>query len=1098
MRTLLPAVALLTSLLAAMPTRADLSDEFKAPPAEARPLTWWHWLNGNITSNGITRDLEAMKRAGLGGCYLFNCGGAYPQGDVRFLQPAWLGMMDHTLREAERLGLKFGIHNCDGFSQSGGPWITPEMSMKELTWTALEVEGGKAIEVTLPQPDAKEGFYRDIAVVAFPRPEGGPLTGARLGGSLPAAELHKLADGRPGTQAAFAPGQHAVTFTFAEPQVVRSLTVRNADPQHWEEDFPLRLEVSDDGTSFRPAGEFTVNWDYSDAGQATAAFADTTGRVFRVAFTSPWRVQIGEMELSSAAKVHFAEAKAARLRSRGHGAEARHHLAYPGPDRHRPLASNRVVAADAVCDLTRAMGADGRLKWTVPPGRWRLLRVGYTSNGHYVSPATPEGRGLECDKLDPAAVRFHLDRYVGQLIARAGPAAGRTLAAVEIDSWECGIQDWTAGFETRFRDRLGYDLRPWWPALLEGWIVNDADQTERMLWDWRRFLADQFSASYFATAADYLQKKGVTYVGESTGRQQYLYDVGYLRNSAVPMGEFWIDSGPGQGVRVDNKVASSIAHTAGRKVVASESYTASPGAARWQNHPFSLKAEGDRAFCAGVNQFVFHTFAHQPYEATGPGFTFFFWGLNFNRGNTWFEAAGGWMDYLARCNQLLRQGQQVCDVLWFVGEDVPNRIGWRDELRPALPAGYDFDGADARAVLEARVTDGRIVLPSGAAYRVQLLPDLPTMRPAVAQKVLELAQAGAVIVAPRRPAQSPALGDRGAGDETVERALAALWDGTAAPGRLFAGRPFAEVFQQIGLPPDFTCRGSAGADILYVHRQADGADLFFVANQSNRTESVEALFRVTGKEPELWDPVTGALSKPTRWQREPDGRTSVALTLDPCGSVFVVFRPQPTAGLTVAAAPQVLRPVEGPWSVTFPPGLGAPASATFDRLASWPERAEEGIRHFSGTATYEKDIDIPAADLAAGRALVLDLGDVQVIARVELNGQALPTLWMPPYRVRIDAAARPGPNHLRIRVTNLWVNRLLGDAALPDDMAWQSAKRGSSLPSRWPDWLLHGTPRPSGRIAFCTRKDVYQAGDSLLPSGLLGPVTLLGAATGNP
>jgi hypothetical protein len=1292
-------------LAAGAPAASDFAADFASPPDAARPLTWWHWLNGSITKEGITADLEAMKRAGLGGCYLFNCGGQYPEGDVRFMQPKWLAMMDHTVREAERLGLKFGVHNCDGFSQSGGPWITPETSMKELTWSTADAEGGKPFAVRLAQPESKEGFYRDIAVVAFPLPEGGPLAGA----ALPASELALLADGDPRTQATFPPpaegGESRIEFAFEQPQIVRSLTLRNAWPSRWEEDFPLRLEVSDDGTAFRPAGTFTANWDFQGGGAATAAFADTTGRVFRVAFTNDLHLKLGELALSSAAKAHFAEAKAARLRSRGHGAETRHHRAHPGPDRDRPLVPELVIDPAAVVDLTARLTADGALAWTPPAGRWRILRIGFTSNGHTVAPATPEGRGLECDKLDPAAVRFHLDHYVGRLLERYGPAVGKTFAAIEIDSWECGIQNWTAGFERRFRERVGYDLAPYWPALLEGWIVGDANRTDRMLWDWRRFLADQFSTSYFAVAADYLKAKGVTYVGESTGRQQYLYDVAYIRNSEVTMGEFWIDAGPGQGVRVDNKVASSIAHVAGKRIVASESYTSSPGSAKWQNHPFSLKPEGDRAFCAGVNQFVFHTFAHQPYEAVGPGFTFFFWGLNFNRGNTWWPAADAWMAYLTRCNFMLRQGQQVCDVLAFVGEDVPNRIAWRDELTPALPAGYDFDGCDVAALMQARVENGAIVLPSGASYRVLLLPDLPTMRPAAAKKVRELAEAGATIIAPRRPAQSPALADLGAGDDAVRSDLAALWDGPRKP--LGAFEP---AFERLGLAPDFDARGAAAdAEILYVHRRDGDADFYFLSNQQSRPESFDALFRVSGKAPELWDPATGSVARPGVFRAEKDGRTCLPMRLDPNGSVFVVFRekaparhavtlelpepaptvsaaPVPTSGLEEAkstftlalwvrpvseiplpperkdeiafkdqnwavfppqgqklfgdghagvgiaagrngvvvfehsaryapavvtypadlserthlavayadgvptlyvngrevksgkkgphaahaaavngpafrgerSAPQlfdrVLRASEiqalaqsgglapqeppaslayeangslvarissgagctvsfsdggrqslaapalppsvalaGPWQVTFPPKLGAPAAATFDRLISWPDHADAGIRHFSGTATYATTFELPAALFGADRELTLDLGRVEVIAQATLNGQPLPTLWKPPFRLRVDGVAKPGANTLEVRVTNLWPNRMIGDAALPDDIAWQSAKRGSSLPAKWPEWLVKGQPRPSGRIAFCTRKDVYAKDDPLLPSGLLGPVTVSAA-----
>ncbi|MCX7047666.1 MAG: glycosyl hydrolase [Candidatus Sumerlaeota bacterium] len=1296
------------------PSGDGLERAFVTPPDSAKPLTWWHWLDGNITREGITGDLEAMKQAGLGGAYLFNCGVGMPQGEVRFMQPRWLEMMDHTVHEAERLGLKFGVHNCDGFSQSGGPWMNAETSMKELTWTATDAPGGTLFDAVLAQPVAKEDFYRDIAVIAFPLPQGerltGPGTETTLRGTLKPAELDKLADGKPQTKAEFpaAADANTVEFVFAKPRTVRSVVCHNAAPHRWEEDFPIQMEVSDDGARFRPVGSFTANWDMIGGGAITAACEEATGKVFRLRFSNPWPVSIGEIELSETARVHFAEAKATRLRSRGHGAERRHHDAYPGPDRGRALANELVVARGAVANLTALMDKDGRLKWQAPPGRWRILRVGFTSNGHRVSPATPEGRGLECDKLDPKAVRFHLEQYVGKLLQRVGPAAGKTFAAMEVDSWECGIQNWTAGFERRFRERVGYDLLPFLPALLEGWIVDSADVSERALWDWRRFLSDQFSESYLGVVARFAGEKGLTYVGESTGRQQFLYDVASMRNCAVPMGEFWNDRGTGQGVRVDNKVASSIAHTAGRPVIAAEAYTSGGDAAGWNNHPFSMKPLGDRAFCAGVNQFVFHTFAHQPYRATGPGFTFASWGLNFNRANTWWAPGRAWMEYLTRCNHLLREGRPAADVLFFVGEDVPNRIAWRDELRPILPPGYDFDGCDARTVMDARVENGRIVLPSGTQYRVLLLPNLPTMRPAILKKVRELVAAGAVALGPR-PKQSPSLRDAGDGDQTVRQLAEELWGG--AGGRVSSGVTFEDLFKRIGLAPDFEWRASSpDAEVLFTHRRAGGTEVYFVSNQKERAEDISAIFRVAGRAPELWDPATGGITRPGMFSIEGD-RTAMPLRLEANGSVFVVFRepaparhvvyiaaeqtssvavnrtaPISAAGVASAketftlslwvkpegdtplpaerkqavafagqnwavhaqpghllfgeghagcglgvgrngvcvfehsaryapavithateikdwthlalvyaagtprlfingaevrqgakgphvvhataattgpafrgqrSAPQLFeraltarevaalaanRPgaaapaaptlelertadgkmfarywtpgtrtvvfndgrrveikasaapdpvaVTGPWQVSFPPGLGAPATAKLDQLISWSEHATPGIRFFSGTATYEKEIEIPASLLGADHELYLDLGEVSVMAEIELNGRSLGIFWKPPFRPRVDGVAKAGANRLVVRVTNLWRNRMIGDAALPDDIEWSQQRRRGAYPAKWPDWLVEGKPRPSGRIAFCTRKDVYAKDDALLPSGLLGPVTL--------
>lgn len=1323
MRTMALLLLLVAHCAQAAGRRPTPETEFRSPPDEARPLTWWHWLNGNITREGITKDLKAMARIGLGGCYLFSCGGLWPTGEVRFLQPEWLDMVRHTIAEAERLGLKFGVHNCDGFSQAGGPWITPETSMKILAWTASDVVGPGERQIELPRPDMREGFYRDIAVVAFPRPEGSDLSG-ELGGTLPSDELTAVADRDPATQAAFpASGRgHRIEWRFPAPRVIRSLQAWNCAPHVCESDTPIVLEVSTDGTTFRPAGVFTLNWDFGSPREPiTVAFDCATAVVARLSFTNEKPLRVGELVLSDAARVQFAEAKAARLRSLGHGAESRHYRAYPGPDPTRPLPATHIVSPGEVVELTNQMSADGRLVWSPPDGRrWRVLRIGFTSNGHYVSPATPEGRGLECDKLNGDIVRFHLEQYVGRLVRLAGPAAGRTFIALETDSWECGIQNWTDDLDRRFRAACGYALTSFCPALLEGWVVGSADETDRMLWDWRRFLADELDRNFFAVVSKFATDHGLTYVAESTGRQQFLYNVGWHRHSHVPMGEFWVDRSPGGWLRVDNKVASSLAHITGRPVVASESYTASPASARWQNHPFSLKKLGDQALCAGVNQFVFHTYAHQPCDVVGPGFTFFHWGLNFNRHNTWWEEAGAWIGYLTRCQWMLRQGRFVADVLAFVGEDVPNRIGWRDELVPALPPGYDFDGADAQAVLDARVDDGRIVLPSGMRYRVLLLPPSSAMRPAIAEKVRWLLEEGATVLAPVRPVRSPCLRDRGEGDDRVVKALGSLWseglgelDRRVGHGRLFSGLGFEEVFRRLGLPPDVEVRrASRDAEIRWIHRRVDEwkAEVYFVANSRRAYESAELVFRDAAGEPELWDPVTGRVVGAGLYRRERDGRCALPLELPPFGSVFVVFRPagrarhavavaspgdvQPAsaphlpppasdateaegeftigvwaqphvdiplpperrdpiafhgqhwlipaphgearwgaghAGLGVAVgrngvvlfehsarhAPAVLtwtgdlsggahlaivvsnsvpslyvdgrevrrstgttmrvharpglspafqgradrfgfwaqclsrsevaalaarrevradvpkawdieragdgrlqlrrwtpdeltvrledgremtfpradaavrHPIRGPWAVTFPPNRGAPATATFERLIDWSHHPDPGIRYFSGSATYTTELDVPADAVGSGRELWLDLGRVEVIASVRLDGRDLGTLWAPPFRLRLDPVPAPGRHRLEVRVTNLWINRLIGDAAVPDnDVKWVPSRANERVPIEWPEWLRRGASPPSGRVAFATRGGVYSARDPLAPLGLLGPVDL--------
>ena len=1079
----------------AAPAPDPLEAGFRTPPDSAKPLTWWHWMDGDVTKEGITADLESMKRIGLGGSYMFNVGMGMPFGPARFMGPEWLSLMDFAMKESSRLGLQFGIHNCDGWGQSGGPWITPETSMKQLTWTVKEVEGPVRFDATLAKPETNMDFYQDIAVVAFPVPKGAPLTGrgtdTALRGSLKQEELDKLVDGNAKTAASLPASKsgNVIDFVFSSPRTVRSLVCRNIDPNP-ESGFPVTMEVSDDGKTFRTVGSFTPNWifkqSFKEGDFITAACEEATGKVFRLSFKNSRPTTIGEIELSETARVHFSQAKAALIRAQGHGADRSRYDEFPGPDRGRALAPELTIARDSVKVIK--MSPDGHLQWDVPAGKWRIVRLGFTTNGRMIAPASPEGKGLDCDKLDAKTMRFHLDQYVGKIKARAD---SKSLVALEIDSWECGIQNWTAGFEQRFRERNGYDLLQFMPTMLEGWIVDDADVSERVLWDWRRFLSDQFSENFFSVAQAVAKEKGLIYAGEATGRMQFLYDVAEMRNTDVPMGEFWNIEGGGD-LREDNKAAASIAHTTGKPVVSAESYTSGGTAAAWDSHPFSLKPLGDRAFCAGVNQYIFHTFAHQPYEVAGPGFTFGQWGLNFNRANTWWEPARAWMAYLTRCNYMLRAGIPSADVLFFVGDDVPNVLGWRKDLHPVLPAGYDFDGCDARALMEARMENGKIVLPSGVQYRVLLLPNLPTMRPAVLKKIQELVAAGAVVIGPR-PKQSPSLKDLGAGDQTITKIGEELWGG--AKPRVFTGT-FEELFKRINLPSDFEPNPAAkDAEVVYIHRRVGDAEVYFVSNQENSPEVLSAAFRAGNRAPELWDPATGEIRKLPEFSVE-GGVVKVPLHLDPCGSAFIVFRgdrkPAPGKNWLELKPAQT---IAGSWKVSFPPKLGAPASAALDKLSSWTENSDAGIRFFSGTATYEKEIDIPAERLGAGRELYLDLGKVDVIAEVELNGKNLGILWKPPFRVRVDGAAKPGANKLTVKVTNLWRNRMIGDAGLPeDDVEWK-AKAGTHFPLKWPDWLVQGKPRPSGRLIFCTRKDVYSAKDPLLESGLIGPVTLQTAET---
>lgn len=1118
--------------LSVLPVTDDLATTFQRPPDAAKPLTWWHWIDGNVTRDGITKDLESMKRAGLGGCYLFSIGGFFREGPVQFMEPTYLEMLDHTVAEAGRLGLTFGVHNCDGWSESGGPWITPEKSMKVLTHTAVEVTGGSVIDVKLPMPAHQLDYYREVAVLGFPVPAGKRVNEPRaisdLTGSLPTDALKPLMDGNPETVTKFSAAKGAsntIQFVLDEPQTVRSLIFQRFGPYRSETNFPTRFEVSANGIDYQVAGTFSLNWDMGIGQSLNVAVKPIVARYFRLILENPWPIQIGEIELRTSAKLQYSEGKAGLLRQRGHGGETLTYDAFPGPERNMAVPAEYLLDPAAVRNLTKQMTPDGRLQWDAPPGTWRIMRIGYTSNNTRVHPATAKGAGLECDKLDPKAVRFHLDHYVGKLVERYGSAVGKTFAAVETDSWECGIQNWSAGFEQRFATTVGYDLLPWLPLMLEGWLTDSYDTSERMLWDWRRFVADQLIACHFGEVSKYLRAAGLKYVCEGSGRQMYLYDpLGYQRNSDIPMGEFWTGNSSGDGLRVDNKVASSIAHIVGRKFVAAESFTSNAKNARWQYHPYTLKALGDSAYCAGVNQFVFHTFAHQPYETIGPGFTMAQWGMMANRKNTWWEPGAAWLNYLGRCNYLLQQGTFRADVLAFIGEDVPNRVGWRADLNPALPEGYDFDACDVTALFEAKVRDGRVVLPSGMEYRVLLMPARSAVRPAVLERVRDLVRDGATVLMPTAFHQSPSLRDTGAGDVRVRELMCELTscedpEARVGKGRVFFGVTFEVLFAKIALVPDFDSNGSP--DIRYLHRRIDTTELYFVSNQATTACTIRARFRVNNLQPEIWDPVSGEI-RPANVFVTKDNVTEVPLSLDPAGSCFVVFRtPAPAlharevtpAGAdvvvnekgerfvraslsgkhvvrmsdgtsrTMSAIVETPTTLPGPWQVEFPPERGAPSRITLQELASWTTHTNSGVKYFSGTATYRTDFELATKP----QHLSLDLGGVQVMAEVFVNGTNLGVLWKPPFTVDVTEVVKQGRNELEVRVTNLWPNRMIGDEQYPDDVKWMEH---DIYPAVWPDWLTNGTKRTSQRITFATRR-TFNKGDALLPSGLLGPVRLI-------
>jgi hypothetical protein len=1076
----------------------ELERGFADPPDAARPRTWWHWTGSNVTLEGITKDLEWMKRVGIAGVQLadVNAGGGQSVGKkVVFGSPEWLAAVRHAAAEADRLGLEMTVFSSAGWSETGGPWVRPEQAMKKLVWSETSVEGPSRFKGKLPQPPSNNGpfrnlltggarpgatpdptFYGDSAVVAYHTPPD-EAAAAELkpkvttsAGPLDAAPL--LDDDLNTALTIPAPqggGPAWVQYEFARPYTARavSLAGRGGIPVG-------RVLAGDDESNFKTLLTLPGAQLYRGGLARTFAFPETSARVYRIELTGaplkPAEVMsqappqpareytLSEALLHSGARVHRWEEKAGF-------SFLFEYESVPTP----PVPADSSVPAAGVIDLTKQMNADGTLDWEVPPGRWTVLRFGYSLTGSKNRPAVPAGLGYEVDKLSRKHLEEYLRGYTEPLARTLGPLYGKSLRYVLLDSWEAGMQNWTEEMLTEFRRRRSYDPVPYLPALA-GRVIGSAEVSDRFLWDFRRTLADMFAENHYGAAAEFLRRQGLGTYGEAAGVSLEIPEDTLLNKKQldIPMGEFWMrDLHPPAMYYVDVRGAASAAHVYGKRVVATESFTGGG-----YESPFSLKKVADYWFAQGVNRIVFHTSAHQPLD-TKPGNTMV--GTHVNRNITWAEQARPFMDYLARNSFMLQRGLPVADLAYLLDEGAPSTMPfWGAGLKPAPPAGYDYDYVNADALLTRTSVgaDGRIKMPDGVSYRLLLLPEVERMTLPVLRKIRELVGGGATVLGPK-PLKSPGLAGYPEADREVQAIASELWgdlDGVSRTRRAYGkgtvawGLTPAAVLASLGVPPDVEYGRGLDADLVWINRRDGDADIYFVANHADRAQDFEVRFRVAGKAAELWHADTGA-SEPASYNTA-DGRTTVPLHLEGRESVFVVFRRATDlpSRVVTRASPSPLATLGGPWEVSFPPNLGAPAKLQLAELASWTANTDNGVKYFSGTAVYTKTLQAQRGWFQPGARLLLDLGAVKDIAEVSLNGKALGVLWKPPFRVDVTGALKPGANLLEIKVTNEWTNRIIGDKTAPADK-----KVFANVPAAF------GPP------------------PTLSDSGLLGPVTLVSA-----
>ena len=843
------------------------------------------------------------------------------------------------------------------------------------------------------------------------------------------------------------------------------------------------LQASDDGQNFRmiadiPDGRFA---------QYTISFSPVTARYFRVAFRRemppplpdwaktmdpkllkikigplPTNYAIAELKLHPGARVNLFEEKAAFV---------------PVPDLYEyatlPISSADVVNKNDVVNLTSKMRSDGALDWTPPPGNWIVVRFGYSLLGITNHPATAEATGLEVDKLNHRYVKNYMDNYfdIYKQTVGADFMGKRGIQYVVTDSWEAGAQNWTDNMVAEFNKRRGYDPVPWMPVLT-GQVVASAAESDQFLWDFRKTIADLIADEHYGQVEASLKERGMGHYGESheSGRALIADGMEVKKLDDVPMGAMWTGTPGVNSVQyehnADDLESASVAHIYGQNIAAAESMSAF--SAPWAWSPVTLKPTADQELLNGINRFAIHESAHQPLVGKAPGLTLGPFGQWFNRNETWAEEAGPWIKYIARSSYMLQQGHFAADLVYFYGED-SNLTAIFYSKAPNIPAGYGFDYINADGLIhKLNVTDGSITTASGMRYRVLGIdPYAEHMSLPVLRAIYKLVENGAVAAGPK-PIDDPSLADDQAEFRMLTNEL--FGDGTGVHhvgrGTVYAGQSLEDVFRALNVAPDFDyTKPEKDTLVLFAHRKLADGDIYFVDNRNNRDETVETSYRVTGKAPELWHADTGE-SEPVSYKIA-DGRTTVPLHLEPWGTVFVVFRkPTNTASLTLPAKTKTeMATVDGPWTVSFQPGRGAPPSITLDNLISWSDSINPGVKYFSGTGTYTKTINAPADWFHRNTHLWIDLGDVKNLADVTVNGKDLGIVWHTPYGVDATGALKPGANKVTIKVTNAWVNRLIGDQQ----------------------------PNATTKYTF-TDVTPYHADSPLLASGLLGPVKISSVA----
>lgn len=1060
---------------AKQPDFAQIQADFVTPKDDNTLWCYWYWIGDDISKEGITKDLEAMKEAGISGALIGNINPEEKDGKVPMLSEAWWSHMVHAVNEGKRIGVDIGAFNCPGWSQSGGPWVKPEMAMRYMTYSEAVVKGGTEINMKLIKPTTE---FQDTYVLAFPSisAEGNTLSLKKAKVSITPSikEQNNLID---------TDTSNVVHFSKAEKNYQVDIIADNAINANSLKIIPGKktIEVNCEvfakiDNEFKSIKTFKIFRSKLDPNVGADKYApllinlpETKSNHFRLEFKLPSNVykpftetvaniptwDIAEISISEAAGLEFyAEKNLSKM----------HPTPFPAWDSYiwnqqkEVTDENLKIATNKVIDISNNMDAEGNLVWNTPEGNWLIQRFGMTPTGTKNAPSAPQGKGYEIDKANKELVKFHYNQFIGEFLKRIPEESKSAFKYVIADSYEMGSQNWTDGYEEKFEAKFGYNPKKYLPVF-SGRIVGSVEESERFLWDLRRSIADAVAYEYTGGLREASNKDNLQLWLENYGHWGFPSEfLMYGGQSNLVSGEFWNEGTLGD---IECKSASSAAHIYGKPRVSAEAFTAAHRT--YVRHPAMLKKRGDWSFTEGINHFVLHLYIHQPDDNRVPGVNAWF-STEFNRHNTWFEKSKTYFDYLRRSQHLLQQGKYAANVCYFIGENAPIMTGARN---PELPKGYSYDYINAEVILNRlTVKDGKFVLPDGMTYSLMVLPPFKTMRPELLAKIEALVSQGGKIFG-QAPEKSPSLQNYPESDLKVKELADKMWAASSEKvkkygnGFIVDGLELQDALTQLNINKDVDV--DENQPVLWTHRTMPGMDIYFVTNQSNEEINLSPSFRVNGMKPQLWDAVTGTI-RPLNEFTEKDGRTTVPLKMKAYQSWFVVFSNSEINSGKIYEEnfpePTVAKTLESAWTVDFKnKKIGPKELVSFPTLTDWIENGNDKIKYYSGTAVYKSTFNFKKDENA--KDIFIDLGKVGVMASVKINGIDIGTTWIAPYKLNMNNALKDGENTIEVEVVNVWRNRLTGDKSLTE--------------TQKTTWLNVDTTTPE---------------EALISSGLLGPVTI--------